>query len=196
MLPFLVGRSRCTSPQLPTSLTTTLFHRLPPCHQISYPTSYPTDHLWWLSSVVRSVLTFDPFRTYCFPNNSTNVQYQLWDTAPYGTTGLIRLHSNTNLCLDAGSVPSNNGLVKIWTCGEGWAQQLWQQFANQGLVQTANSASLVSSSQLPSSQLPSSLSPPPSPCPPPQPASSFVCGQYQTVASTGMTTDTTPRPVP
>ena len=81
----------------------------------------------------------DGIRTYCFPSNSTNAQYQLWDTAPYGTTGLIRLHSNNNLCLDAGSTPSNNGVVKVWTCGTGWAQQQWQQFASNGLVQTANS---------------------------------------------------------
>lgn len=81
----------------------------------------------------------DDHSTYCFPNNSTNAQYQLWDTAPYGATGLIRLHSNQNLCLDAGSTPSNNGVVKVWTCGNGWAQQQWQQFANQGLVQTTNS---------------------------------------------------------
>lgn len=82
------------------------------------------------------------FRTYCFDNASPNAKYQLWDTAPYGTTGLIKLHATPTLCLDGGSNPSNNGVVKVWTCGT-FAQQQWAQFGNQGIVSTSNSTSLT-----------------------------------------------------
>jgi len=84
----------------------------------------------------RTLLTFS---TYCFPNSSPNAQYQLWDTLP-GGNGPVKLHNNANLCLDAGSDPSNNGVVKLWTCGN-QPQQKWFQFGNQGIVQTSNSES-------------------------------------------------------
>lgn len=76
--------------------------------------------------------------TYCFPNSSPYAQYQLWDTT---NTGPIKLHSNNGLCLDAGSNPSNNGVVKVWSCG-GYGQQQFTQFGNQGTVSTINNQCL------------------------------------------------------
>lgn len=79
-------------------------------------------------------------RTYCFDNSSPNAKFQLWDTSAVRANGQIQLHSNLSLCLDGGSNPSDNGVVKLWTCG-GYAQQQWLQFGNQGTVQTSNSTS-------------------------------------------------------
>jgi hypothetical protein len=44
---------------------------------------------------------------------------------------LLRLHSNTGLCLDAGLSPSNgSGPIKVWTCYQGLLQQTWNFSGN------------------------------------------------------------------
>jgi hypothetical protein len=65
-----------------------------------------------------------PHRTYCFPNNSTDVVNQLWDVPAKGSSGLVKLHTK-NFCFDAGSNPGNGIGMKIWQCYNGLFQQTW-----------------------------------------------------------------------
>jgi hypothetical protein len=50
--------------------------------------------------------------------------------------------------MDAGDNPSNNGGVKVWSCGD-FPQQQWTQMQNQGTVQTGNSEPSLFHSTLP-----------------------------------------------
>lgn len=69
----------------------------------------------------------------CFANGDTFVDEQLWDM-PNGT-GQIKLHSNPDLCLDAGENPGDGSKgMKIWTCLD-VPQQQWT-FANDHLSTT------------------------------------------------------------
>ncbi|KAJ3538434.1 hypothetical protein NMY22_g5167 [Coprinellus aureogranulatus] len=63
-----------------------------------------------------------PVQTYdC--NGSAAQKWTLVRDEPTRSTK-IRL-SNSNLCVDAGSNPANNALVKIWQCYDGLAAQAW-----------------------------------------------------------------------
>lgn len=70
------------------------------------------------------------FSSYCFPTEDPITQFQLFDGPDVGQRGVIRLHSNPNLCLDAGNDPVNGSGLKLWSCGEGWLQQSWTHHAN------------------------------------------------------------------
>ncbi|KAI9639257.1 uncharacterized protein MKK02DRAFT_39553 [Dioszegia hungarica] len=61
----------------------------------------------------------------CFGNGDTFTDLQLFDLPAEGTAGPVRLHSQPQLCLDAGDNPANGIGGKIWTCYEGLAQQQW-----------------------------------------------------------------------
>lgn len=76
-------------------------------------------------------------RTYCFPNDSPNAQYQLFDLPAKGTSGAIKLHGK-NFCFDAGTNPSNNVDMKVWTCYNGLFQQTWT-YSNANTLSLTNS---------------------------------------------------------
>lgn len=80
-------------------------------------------------------------RTYCFPNESPDSQWQLFDLPAKGSSGAIKLHGK-NYCFDAGSNPGNNIDMKIWTCYNGLFQQTWT-YSNANTLSLTNSEPVV-----------------------------------------------------
>lgn len=78
--------------------------------------------------------------SYCFANEDPDVGLQLWD-AQNGARGNIALHSNPDLCLDAGNDPANGSPLKLWSCGDGWLQQTWNYETGSNLLALDNSES-------------------------------------------------------
>jgi len=62
--------------------------------------------------------------SYCFANDARPAVnlFQYWQTPAVGTSGPITL---LDKCLDAGTNPSNGGVLKLWTCYPSLSQQTW-----------------------------------------------------------------------
>ena len=72
----------------------------------------------------------------------SSATYQSFD--PINAQGQIKYHGS-DLCLDAGSNPSNGVGLKLWTCGD-YPQQKFNKVGS--MLQTANSKFVFSTVQL------------------------------------------------